>query len=99
VTKQSTPPIQEKTGKQVKSSKTDKLSKLPVISGKDMEKCLSNIGFTVVRVQGNHLKMRRHDSSGLVTVIIPKYDELDRRTLKCILRIIGISTRRFLEMR
>lgn len=64
-----------------------------------MEKCLANVGFTVVLKQGNHLKMRRHDSSGLVTVIVPKYEELDRRTLKSILRIIGLSTRRFLEMR
>jgi predicted RNA binding protein YcfA (HicA-like mRNA interferase family) len=99
VTKQTAPQIQEKTGKQPKLQKPDKLSKLPVISWKDMEKCLANIGFIVVMSQENHLKMRRHDSSGLVTVIVPKFDELDRRTLKCILRVIGLSTRRFLEMR
>lgn len=99
MTKQTAPQIQEKTGKQSKPSKPDKLSKLPVISWKEMKKCLANVGFTVVMMRGNHLKMRRDDSSGLVTVIVPKYEELDRRTLKCILRIIGLSTRRFLEMR
>lgn len=99
MTKQTTPQIPEITGKQSKPLKPDKLSKLPVISWKEIEKRLANVGFTVVMKQGNHLKMRRHDSAGLVTVIIPKYDELDRRTLKCILRVIGLSTRRFLEMR
>lgn len=89
----------EKSGGSAKPPKPDKLSKLPVLSSKEMEKCLANVGFTIVMKQGNHLKMRRHDSSGLVTVIIPKCEELDRRTLKSILRIIGLSTRRFLEMR
>lgn len=99
MTKESAPQGPEKTGKSLKTQKSEKLSKLPVISGKETEKCLSNIGFTVVMKQGNHLKMRRHDSAGLITVIIPMCEELDRRTLKSILRVIGLSTRRFLEMR
>ncbi len=60
-------------------------------SGKDVEKRLTRLGFTIVSQKGSHLKMRRSVSRKTLTVIIPMHKQIAMGTLKSILTQAGIT--------
>ena len=63
------------------------MSKLRVLSGKEVVKILSRFGFEVVSQKGSHIKLRRISPDGAKqTLTVPLHDELDRGTLKAIIR-------------
>ncbi|TRO55972.1 type II toxin-antitoxin system HicA family toxin [Candidatus Bathyarchaeota archaeon] len=70
---------------------------LPVLSGRDVVKALSNAGFVVVGRKGSHIRMKRKDGRTLV-VIVPDHREVAAGTLKSILRQAGLSREEFLEL-
>jgi predicted RNA binding protein YcfA (HicA-like mRNA interferase family) len=63
------------------------MPKLPAISGGEMVRIASELGFKVVRQRGSHVIMERSDC--LVT--IPLHRELKKGTLLHIIRSAGIS--------
>ena len=65
------------------------MSKLPVISGAQCVKALEQIGFVVDRQRGSHIIIGREDARTTVSVLDHK--ELDRGTLRAIIRQIGLS--------
>jgi len=58
--------------------------KPPLISGRDLVRAFTKLGYLKVSQKGSHIKMR-NDATGSVA-IIPDHKELDRWTLKSILR-------------
>ena len=58
--------------------------KPPLISGRDLVRAFTKLGYLKVAQKGSHIKMR-NDATGSVA-IIPDHKELDRWTLKSILR-------------
>ena len=72
------------------------MGRLPVVSGDKTVKALAKIGFYVRRQTGSHLILRRDDPYAQVTV--PKHSELDRGTLKSILRGAGLSVDEFIAL-
>ena len=63
------------------------MPKLRVLSGKEVIKILSKFGFEVVSQKGSHVKLRRVLSDGTKrTLTVPLHEELDRGTLKAIIR-------------
>lgn len=64
------------------------MSKLPVVSGKEMIKFLSKRNFRVLRTKGRHARLS--DGQGHFTVV-PLMDELKTGTLLSILEQCGIS--------
>ena len=58
--------------------------KPPLLSGRDLVKCFIKLGYRRVSQKGSHIKMK-NDETGSVA-IIPDHKELDRWTLKSILR-------------
>jgi predicted RNA binding protein YcfA (HicA-like mRNA interferase family) len=72
------------------------MSKLPVISGIECVKALEQIGFAVVRQRGSHIILVREDPR--TTVSIPDHKELDRGTLRSIIRQIGLNVDEFIEL-
>jgi len=66
------------------------MSKLPVVSGKEVVKRLEKIGFAFVRQSGSHMILRR-ERPPKMTVSVPDHKELKRRTLKNILRQVGLN--------
>ncbi len=72
------------------------MSKLPVISGHDCVKALGKIGFYFKRQEGSHIVMRRDDPFS--QVIIPDHKELDRGTLRAIIRQAGLSIDEFVNL-
>ena len=65
------------------------MSRLPVLSGRDLVRALSKLGFALDRQKGSHMILFR--ASPPTTLTIPDHRELDRGTLRAILRQAGIS--------
>jgi predicted RNA binding protein YcfA (HicA-like mRNA interferase family) len=72
------------------------LSKLPVISGADCVKALSKIGFELYRQRGSHIVVVRKSPPSQTTV--PNHRELDRGTLRAIIRQTGLTVEEFIAL-
>ena len=70
------------------------MSKLPVVSGREVVERLERANFILVRQTGSHMIMRREKAPKL-TVSIPDHKELKRGTLKNILRQINLTVDEF----
>ena len=64
----------------------------PLISGRQCVRALQRIGYHLVRQKGSHMRLER---SGFNPVTVPDHNELDRGTLRAILRTVGISEDEF----
>ncbi len=72
------------------------MTKLPVVSGKRCIKALEKIGFYFKRQEGSHITLRRDSPFSQVTV--PEHKELDRGTLRSIIRTATISVEEFVKL-
>ncbi len=72
------------------------MSKLPVISGAQCVKALEKAGFVVYRQRGSHITMVRQTPPAQTTV--PIHKELDRGTLRAIIRQTGLSVDEFVAL-
>lgn len=72
------------------------MSKLPVISGIECVKALEKIGFVVDRQRGSHVILVREEPR--TTVCVPEHKELDRGTLRAIIRQVGLSVDEFVKL-
>lgn len=72
------------------------MSKLPRISGRECVKALEKVGFYLRRQQGSHLILRRNEP--LTQVVVPNHSELDKGTLRSIIRGAGLSVDEFLQL-
>ncbi len=71
------------------------MSGLPRISGRDCVKALNKAGFYLKRQEGSHMILRRDDPFG--QVVVPDHKELDRGTLRAIIRQSGLSVDEFVK--
>ena len=72
------------------------MSKLPRVSGAEVVAALKQIGFRFVRQHGSHMILRRDDPFAQAT--IPDHRELDRGTLRAIIRQVGLSVDDFTKL-
>jgi predicted RNA binding protein YcfA (HicA-like mRNA interferase family) len=72
------------------------VSKLPVISGADCVKALGKLGFEVYRQCGSHIVVVRKSPPSQTT--IPNHKELDRGTLRAIIRQTGLTVEEFITL-
>ncbi len=72
------------------------MSKLPVISGKECVKTLEKAGFLIIRHKGSHISLIRRNP--FAQVVVPNHHELDRGTLRSIIRQSGLSIDEFVEL-
>jgi len=73
------------------------MSKLTIISDKDMERLLKKLGFTAIRQNGSH-KFFMH-SDGRKTVVPFHNTDLKRGLIKGILNDIGLSDEAYEKIR
>lgn len=66
---------------------------LPVISGSACIAALAKIGYCSIRQKGNHVRL---ECSGRPPVTVPLHSELDRGTLRSIIRTAKISVHEFI---
>jgi len=67
------------------------LSNLPVVSGRELIKILTKIGFVIVGRKGSHVRMKRHRAKEILIVIVPMHRELAKGTLRSILRQANLT--------
>ncbi|GBC96536.1 hypothetical protein HRbin16_02342 [bacterium HR16] len=72
------------------------MSRLPVVSGRQCIKALTKAGFVVARQRGSHVVLYRDEPPAQVTV--PDHRELDRGTLRSIIRQAGLTIEEFVEL-
>lgn len=72
------------------------MSKLPVISGRECIKALEKKGFYFKRQEGSHIILRRDNPSAIV--VVPDHKELDRGTLRAIIRQVNLSVDEFVKL-
>jgi predicted RNA binding protein YcfA (HicA-like mRNA interferase family) len=75
------------------------LSKLPVVSGKEVVKALAKAGFVVMRQRGSHITMAKEiaPKKYLVTVV-PMHRELAKGTLRKIIADSSLSVQEFQKL-
>ncbi|MBM3214685.1 type II toxin-antitoxin system HicA family toxin [Candidatus Poribacteria bacterium] len=72
------------------------MTRLPCVSGADCVKALAKRGFYLRRQEGSHMILRRHDP--FAQVVIPNHKELDRGTLRSVIRQAGLSVEEFIRL-
>lgn len=68
--------------------------KLPLLSGREVLAALKRMGFQEVQRKGSHVKMKHPDGR---KIVFPYHDEVDRYTLKGVLKDAEIDVKEFLE--
>ncbi len=71
------------------------LTKLPVVSGKDVIKALSKIGYYVRDQKGGHIHLRHPYRKPLT---IPYHDEIARGTLRVIIKDADLTVKEFMKL-
>ena len=71
------------------------MSKLPIISGAKCIKALEKTGFMIIRQRGSHIVLFKEELN--ITVIIPNHKELDRGTLRAIIRQANLTVDEFIQ--
>lgn len=59
-------------------------------------KLLLKVGFSIRRQQGSHIILRRNEP--FAQLVVPDHKELDRGTLRAIIRQAGLSVEQFNEL-
>ena len=72
------------------------MSKLPQVSGAEVVRALQKLGFTVRRQHGSHLILRRDNP--FAQTVVPNHDQIDRGTLRAILRQTDIAVDEFIKL-
>lgn len=70
--------------------------RLPRISGRDCVQALGKSGFYIKRQRGSHIVLRRDNPFALL--VVPDHRELDRGTLRAIIRQSGLSVAEFTRL-
>lgn len=74
------------------------MKNLPVLSDSDAIRVLTRAGFSFVRQKGSHVRMKKQLSDTTLNVTIPLHDELDRTTLRSIIKAAELSEEEFLKL-
>jgi len=72
------------------------MTKLPVLSGEKCIKALGKAGFHFKRQEGSHVTLRRDEP--FCQLVVPLHKELDRGTLRTIIRQAGLSVSEFIKL-
>lgn len=72
------------------------MSKLPQVSGRDCVEALEKAGFYFKRHEGSHIILRRNEP--FAQVVVPDHKELDRGTLRAIIRQAGLNVEEFVKL-
>ena len=74
------------------------MPKLPHLSGNEIAKVLSKIGFQPVRQKGSHLILVKQLPQGDKALVVPLHREVDIGTLIEIIRQAGLKREEFLAL-
>ena len=67
------------------------MTKMPVLSGKEIIKILSKLGYQHIRTRGSHMIMIKQTEKGKKMIPVPNHNELAKGTLKAIMNQAGLT--------
>ncbi len=73
------------------------MSKLPVVSGRQLCKILGKLGYLIDHQTGSHIILRQKDTPHR-RLTVPDHRELARGTLRAIIRQAGLTIDEFKEL-
>ena len=73
------------------------MPKLPILSGEDVIKALSRMGYVVDHQTGSHIILR-HEKLPHRRITVPDHREIARGTLRAIIRQAGLTSEEFIKM-
>ena len=74
------------------------MTKLPRLSGKEVIKTLSRIGFVAVRQKGSHVIMKKRIPGGEIATVVSNHKEVDKGTLIEIIRQAKLTREEFMNL-
>ena len=74
------------------------MPKLPRLSGKELVKILSEIGFRTIRQRGSHIFLLKEKDGEKISTVVPLHNEIDTGTLLEIIRQCRLSREEFFEL-
>ncbi len=74
------------------------MSKLPVVSAKDLIRALEKEGFQILRQKGSHIILQKKTPAEVVTAVVPNHSEIAKGTLRSILRKTKISPEQLIQL-
>jgi predicted RNA binding protein YcfA (HicA-like mRNA interferase family) len=72
------------------------MTKPPLLSGEKVVKAFEKIGYYRVSQKGSHIKIR--NDTHQITLIIPDHKEVDRWTLRGIIRDAELTIEEFIQL-
>ena len=69
---------------------------LPVISGQQARRALERMGWRFIRQRGSHMILVK--AGFRANLVIPDHKELDRGTLRTLIRVAEIAVEQFINM-
>jgi len=73
------------------------MTRLPVVSGRDLVKAFARIGYLKDHQRGSHIVLRQ-ESPPFRRLTIPDHQEIAKGTLRAIMREAGLSTEELLGL-
>ena len=73
------------------------MSKLPVVSAKELEKILLQIGFEIVRQKGSH-RFYKHPDGRYTTIPHHSGEDISRPLIRAILREVELDTDDYIRL-
>ena len=73
------------------------MPKLPIISGKDLVKVFTKLGYGIDHQTGSHIILRHKDPPHR-RLTIPNHNEISKGTLRAIIRQSGLKREEFLKL-
>ena len=73
------------------------MPKLPIISGMELVKTFSKLGYEVDHQTGSHIILR-HKDPPYRRLIIPNHKEISKGTLRAIIRQSGLTREEFFDI-
>ena len=74
------------------------MTKLPVLSYREVLRALQRAGRAVVRQRGSHIRLEKATLRGIRQLTVPAHTPLKRSTLAAVLKASGLSLEEFLEL-
>ena len=72
--------------------------KLPILSGHEVIKVLTQQGFKIARQKGSHIILIRESDKGKKAVVVPNNKVIDKGTLLEIIRQSGLTKEEFIKL-
>lgn len=73
------------------------MSKLPILSGRDVVKALSKIGYKIDHQTGSHIILR-HEKPPHRRITVPDHKEIAEGTLRAIIKQAGLTIEEFIQL-